>query len=442
MRNGAILSSLLLLSLPLAPLAAQEGGSVVYRLEVTGTIENGLAPYIARGIRVANAAGAAAIYLDLDTPGGRVDAAERIADAVRASRVPVYAYVNPRAYSAGALIALSTRGIYMRPGGVLGAATPVDGGGTKAPEKYVSAMRAEFRALAEEQGLDPRIAEAMVDESLGAPGLAEPGQLVTLSTTEALRVHYARGEVHSEAELLDAIGTPGATVRSVDINWAEIVVRFLTNPVVSPLLLSLGILALLAEIKAGTHGLGLLVGLTSLGLFFGSSLVLGLAGMEEVILLGLGVVAVAVEIFLLPGFGIAGVLGALLIGAAIVLAMLGNFPTGGDVLQALAVLGTSIIITLAVAYAWLRHLPNSRRFPGLVHRESVQAAEGYISALPRGDLIGHHGTAVTDLRPAGVALVDGERIDVVTEGDYIGAGSRVTVVRAEGYRHVVRPAQS
>ncbi len=419
---------------------AQESSprQVVYRLDVHGTIENGLAPYIARGVREANAAKASAIYLDLDTPGGRVDAAERIADAVRASRIPVYAFVNPRAYSAGALIALATDGIYMRAGAVLGAATPVDGQGTKAPEKYVSAMRAEFRALAEEQGLDPRIAEAMVDESIGVPGLAEPGQLVTLSTSEAIRVKYAKGQVENEADLLTTVGFPGAEVVQVGINWAELVVRFLTNPIVSPLLLSVGVLALLAEIKAGAHGVGLILGLSSLGLFFGSSLLLGLAGMEEVILLGLGLLAVAVEVFLLPGFGIAGVLGALLIGAAVVLAMLGSFPTTGDVVQAMLVLGASIFITFAIAYTWLRHLPNSRRFSGLIHKETALAAEGYVSALPRAELVGKLGIATTDLRPSGVATIDGERIDVVADGEFIKSGARVEVVRAEGYRHVVR----
>jgi membrane-bound serine protease (ClpP class) len=441
MRNPTRWGTIVLALAATAPISAQERTGTVYRLAVQGGIENGLAPYIARGVREANAAGAAAIYLDIDTPGGRVDAAERIADAVRSSKIPVYAFVNPRAYSAGALIALSTDGIYMRAGGVLGAATPVDGQGTKMPEKYVSAMRAEFRALAEEQGLDPAIAEAMVDESLGAPGLAEPGQLVTLSTAEAFRVGYAKGEVQDQAALLAAVGLAGAPVETVSINWAEMVVRFLTNPIVSPLLLSLGVLALLAEIKAGTHGVGLLVGFVSMGLFFGSSLVLGLAGMEEVILLALGVIAVAVEVFLLPGFGIAGVLGALLIGASVVLAMLGNFPTGTDVVQAMAVLGASIFITLAIAYAWLRHLPNSRRFSGLIHQGQAHAAEGFISALPRAELIGRAGVATTDLRPSGVATVDGEKVDVVTDGEYISVGARVVVVRAEGYRHVVRSAQ-
>lgn len=429
--------ALLVLGAP--PVSAQS--PLVYRLPLSGVVENGLAPYVSRGLREAAAAGAAAVYLDIDTPGGRIDAAERIVDAVGASPIPVYAFVNPRAYSAGALIALSAKAIYMRPGAVLGAATPVDGQGVKASEKLVSAMRAEFRALAEARGLDPRVAEAMVDERVGVPGVDSAGRLLTLSTEEALRVGYAKASVAGEVELLQALGLAGARVVTVDANWAELVVRFLTNPLVSPLLLSLGVLGLIFEIKAGAFGLGGLISLASLGLFFGSSLLIGLAGWEEVILLGLGVLALAIEVFVLPGFGAAGVLGAAAVATAVVLAMIGGSPSPGDVTQALLVLGASLVITIAVAYAWLRHLPTSGRFAGLFLRGGAQQADGYISALPRGDLVGHDGVAVTDLRPSGTAQFGEERVDVVTEGDYVAQGRPVRVVRSEGYRHVVRGIQ-
>jgi membrane-bound serine protease (ClpP class) len=440
MRQHLPWSGLLLVLFALPPQSAGAQTAPVYRLEVHGTIENGLAPYLARGIRMANAAGAAAIILDLDTPGGRIDAAERIADAVRASAVPVYAFVNPRAYSAGALIALATKAIYMTDGAVLGAATPVDGEGTKLAEKYVSAMRGEFRALAEAHGLDPRIAEAMVDEKIGAPGLAEPGQLVTLSTSEAVRVGYAKGVVQSEAALLATLGLSGAPVTLIDPNWAELVVRFLTNPIVSSLLLSLGVLGLLTEIKAGAHGLGLLVSLVALGLFFGSSLLLGLAGMGTLLLLGIGVLLLGVEMFVIPGHGVTGIVGSALIAGSMIMAMLGPSPTGTDLMRALAVLAGSVVITGAVTYAFVRHLPNSGRFSGLIHQESSGAAAGFIAAPARDELVGQEGVAVTDLRPAGVASVANERLDVVTEGEYIAIGSKVRVVRAEGYRHVVRAA--
>lgn len=416
--------------------AAQD--ALVYRIPVAGEIQNGLAPYVARALREAKAAGAAAAYLDIDTPGGRVDAAQRITDAVRGAGLPVYAYVHPRAYSAGAMIALATEGIWMAPGGVLGAATPVDGSGTKASEKMVSAMRGEFRALAEQRGLDPRIAEKMVDESIDLEGVSPAGRLLTLSTQEALRLGYAHGEAADEAAFLAAIGQEGARVVSPAANWAERVVGFLTSPLVSPLLLSVGMLGLLFELKTGAFGFGGLLSVTSLGLFFGSSLLLGLAGWEEVLLLLLGLGALLVELLVLPGFGVAGILGIASLAGAVILALLGAAPGTGDIVQAFSVLGVAVVITVAVAYAWLRHLPNSHRFRGVLLQDQATAADGYVAALPRAELVGRAGTALTDLRPAGVAQLGEERLDVVTEGEFIAAGAAVTVVRSDGYRHVVR----
>jgi membrane-bound serine protease (ClpP class) len=428
---------LVVLTVGLLPWNGALGQAVVYRIDVTGTVENGLAPYVARSLAEAAEARAAAVYLNIDTPGGRVDAAERISDAIRGATIPVYSFVNPRAFSAGALIAISADSVFMRPGAVLGAATPVDGQGTRASEKMVSAMRAEFRAVAEQRGLDPKVAEAMVDERVEVPGLKREGELLTLTTAEALRAGYARGEVADEAALLEAVGLGGATVVQTSPNWAEVVVRFITNPLVAPLLLSLGVLGLMVEIKTGAFGLGGLLSLASLGLFFGSSFVLGLAGWEEILLLGLGMIAIAVEVLVLPGFGVAGILGITAVAAAFVLAMMGGSPSGADILQALAVLGAAIVITVAVAVAWLRHLPNSGRFGGLFLRGGMDRAEGFISAAPREDLVGRDGVALTDLRPAGTARIGSERLDVVTEGEYVAQGSPVRVIRSEGYRHVV-----
>ena len=433
-------NAFLALLLAAAPLAAQQ--SVVHRIPVTGEIQNGLAPFVARALREAEAAGATAAFLDIDTPGGRVDAAERIVDAVRGARLPVYAFVNPRAYSAGAMIALATKGIYMRPGAVLGAATPVDGSGTKAPEKYVSALRGEFRALAEQQGLDPRIAEKMVDENLELEGIAPKGKLVTLSTSEALAVKYAKAEVQDQAGLLGGarprrragrhgggqLGRAAGRVPHQSAGLARAAVA--------------GRARALVEIKTGAFGLGGLLSLASLGLFFGSGFLLGLAGWEELILLALGLGALAIEILVLPGFGIAGVIGGVLVAGATVMTLLGSAPTGGDVVQAFAVLGTSLVITMAVAYAWLRHLPNSGRLSGLLLRDQAEASEGFVAALPRGELVGQHGVALTDLRPSGTARVAGERIDVVTEGEFVDIGSDVEVIRSDGYRLVVRAAQA
>lgn len=274
---------------PLALPVPAQNRHTVYRVPVTGVIELGLAPYIERSVSEAAAAGASAIVLDIDTPGGRVDAAERIADALSDSEVPVYSLVNRRAFSAGALIALSTSRIYMRPGSVIGAATPVDGSGKKAPEKIVSAMRSEMRALAEAQGLDPTVAAAMVDEDVEIEGVVESGKLLTLTTSEAVALDYAV-EIEDLDALLAALGYSGADVVTSKVNWAEQLVRFFSNPIVAPFLLSLGFLGLLAEIKTPSFGMAGLAGVISLSLYFGSHLIVGLAGLEDMLIFGAGVV--------------------------------------------------------------------------------------------------------------------------------------------------------
>lgn len=436
-RRGIVLAALLALA---APAAAQEAG-VVYRIPVTGTVEMGLAPFVERSLEEAEKAGAAAAVLDIDTPGGRIDAAEQIADALRDAKIPTYAYVNRRAFSAGAMIALATDGIFMRPGSTLGAATPVDGDGTKLSEKMVSAMRSEFRALAEARGLDPRVAEGMVDETRGAPGVAEPGQLVSLSTGEAARVGYAR-QVDDWGGVLAAVGAPGARTVDTRVNWAERTVRFFTNPIVAPFLLTLGFLGLIIELKTPTFGMAGLAGATSLGMFFGSHLIVGLAGWETLVLIAAALVLLAVEAVVLPGFGVAGILGILAFCAAIVLALLGNFPTGADVVVALNIVGGSIVAVGALGWAILKQLPHDRRTGRMVLQGSTSREAGYLSAPVRRELVGVEGVALTDLRPSGTGSFGEERIDVVSDGAYVPAGTPIRIVRAEGYRHVVAPIRA
>ncbi len=416
-----------------------QNAPMVYRVPVTGTVELGLAPFIERSINEAYENGAAAVVLDIDTPGGRVDAAERIADAISDSPIPVYAYINRRAFSAGALIALSTNQIFMRSGSVMGAVTPVDGAGTKAPEKIVSAMRSEMRALAEARGLDPAIAEAMVDEQLAVPGVVEAGKLLTLTTTEAVGLSFAQ-ETETLDELFAAVGLAGAQVVEMEVNWAERLVRLLSHPVVSPFLLSLGFLGILVEIKTPSFGVAGLAGLMSLSLFFGSHLIIGLAGWEDVIIFLVGAVLIAVEIVIIPGFGLFGILGgvALLLGAY--MAVLGNLPTVPDFTRAGGVLSTTILLLLVTAWALLRHLPKSDRLSrsGVFLSAKTDREGGYESASRRDELVGLEGVAITDLHPSGVGLFGEERVDVVSESDWIAAGSPIRVLSAEGYRHVVR----
>jgi membrane-bound serine protease (ClpP class) len=223
-------------------------------------------------------------------------------------------------------------------------------------------------------------------------------------------------------------------------SWVEALVRFLTHPLVSPLLLSLGVLGLVFELKAGAFGLGGLVSLLALGLFFGASYAEGLAGWPEALLLIVGLIAITLEVLVLPGFGIAGVIGIVCLTVAVVLAMTGSAPSPTDLAQALAILAASAVITAAVTYTWIRHLPTSNRFSGLLLKGAGHRTEGFVTAPSRPDLVGRNGVALTDLRPSGTAGFGEERLDVVTEGEYLGQGTAIEVVRSDGYRHVVRAA--
>lgn len=420
-------------------LGAQD--ALVYRVPVTGTIELGIAPFIKRAISEAEAAGARAVILDVNTLGGRVDAALQIIDAIGAATVPVYAFVDPRAISAGALISVSTDSIFMVPDATLGASTVVDAEGSKVSEKAQSVMRAQFRALAERRGLDPRIGEAMVDETIAIDGVVEEGKLLTLTASEAERVGYGI-EVTGFDDLLGRLGITSAEVIHPKPNWAEGLVRFLSNPLVAPILLSLGVLGLIIEIKTPSFGIAGMLGLGALGAFFGSHLIVGLAGWEEVILLGAGLIALGIEVFVIPGFGIAGIISILCIGSAVFLALLGNLPTWPDVARASGILATSVGIVGAAIYLLVRNLPTSERWNGIFLRAASHAEDGFVSADPRDDLLGRVAVAVTDLHPGGAAQLDDERLDVVTEGEYVKRGTHVRVVRAEAYRLVVKPVEA
>lgn len=439
-RRSAALAAALVASLAAVALPARgHAQTTVYVVPVEGVIEMGLAPFIERSLREAAAAGAAAVILDIDTPGGRVDSAERIGDAVSDSPVPVYALVNRRAFSAGALIALASQRVYMRPGSVMGAATPVDGSGQKAPEKIVSAMRSEMRALAEARGLDPAVAEAMVDEDVEIDGVVEAGKLLSLTTDEAVELGYAV-EVEDLGALVAALGHAPARIVTTKVNWAERLVRFFSHPIVAPFLLSLGFLGLIAEIKTPSFGLAGGAGLLALALFFGSHLLVGLAGLEDVLVFAAGLVLLGVEVFVIPGFGLFGVLGGIAVLGGIFMALLGGAPAAPDFTRAGMVLTTSIIIVLVSAWAIIRSLPGSSRLArsGVFLLARTDRDIGYESAPHRADLVGREGTAITDLRPSGTVLVGEERVDVVSESEWIPAGSPVRVVSAEGYRHVVR----
>ena len=436
--QGAVLSSV----------EAQGNGEIVYLIEVKGEIDLGLTPYVKRVLREAEKAGAEAAVVEINTLGGRLDAALDIKNALLESKVRTIAFVNREAFSAGALIAIATEVIYMALGAVLGAATPVLGDtGVTASEKVVSAVRKDFKSVAEARGLDPTVAEAMVDEDVEVPDLVEKGKLLTLTTDEALRWGYAKGEVEDLEELLEQEGLAGHELVRTSPGLAERLVRFITNPAVASLLISLGFLGLFFELQSPSFGLSGAMGALFLALFFWGHFLAGLAGLEGVVLVIVGIILLALEMLVVPGFGIAGILGIIAFLTGLFLTMVGRVPTAGDYERSLIVVIAALLLMLTGAYLSLRFLPK-RSLGGLVLQTRLVGATGAAGDTPRtgplrgrrrSSLEGAQGTTLTPLRPAGIALIQGQRIDVVTEGDFIPEGAGIEVVLDEGYRRVVRP---
>ena len=429
-----ILSLFLLISITIS---AQEK---VYYANIEGDIDLGLAPYIKRVVKEAETNFASAIIFRINTFGGRVDAATQIKDAILNSKVKTIAFIDKRAISAGALIALSCEKIVMVPGASMGASTVVDQTGQKQSEKYQSYMRSEMRATAEKNGRRTDIAQGMVDETIIIPDIKDDStKLVTLTSEEALKYKMDDTVLTNIDQVKETFGLQNAELVTLDSNWAEDFVRFVNNPIISSLLIMLGLIGLYTEIKTPGWGLAGTMGVISLAIFFGAGYILELASIIEILMFVIGVVLLVIEIFVIPGFGIFGILGILLMVGSLFLGLLSDFEMIDWSIISIAIiqLGLTFLFTFIVIFLLLRFLPKTEMWSKLILNEQVAARSGYAAKPDFAHLIGQEGIAFTDLRPSGTALINGNRIDVVTEGDYIRNGSRIKVRFAEGSKVVV-----
>ncbi len=426
------------------PLFSQTTQPVVYVVPVSGIIDLGLAPFIRRVLDEAATENAAAVILEISTFGGRLDAAVLIRDSLLRAPVKTVAFVNKRAISAGALISLAAEKIAIADGGTIGAAMPVQAGQPGAPaqpveEKTVSYVRKEFRATAESRKRPPLLAEAMVDADVEIPNIIAKGKLLTLTTEEALKHKLADFRADSVEDVLKELGLAGAQVRQASLNWAENLVRFLTHPVVSSLLITIGMLGIIIEIRTPGFGVPGALGIASLALFFWGHWLVELAGWEELLLVAAGLVLLALEVFVIPGFGLAGTLGIIALLAGLSWSLIGPGATWEVILRAAGRVVFSLLIALIASLAMLRFLPRLPFGRRLILETGLPAGEGYASAPERDrSWLGKGGTALSPLRPAGIAQIEGERVDVVSDGELIEPGTQIVVTRVDGNRIVVR----
>jgi membrane-bound serine protease (ClpP class) len=304
-------------------------------------------------------------------------------------------------------------------------------------------MRKEFRATAESRSRPPLLAEAMVDADVEIPGVIEKGKLLTLTAEEAMQHQLADIRADSLSALLQALDLTGAEVRTAAQTWAETLVRFLTHPVVSSLLMTAGMLGLLVELRTPGFGVPGALGLVSLGLFFWGHWLVQLAGWEELLLVGLGLVLLALEVFVIPGFGLPGLLGLAALLGGLGLSVVGAGATWAAMLASMGWVALCVLLALAASLALLRVLP---RLPWgrhlILETELLAGTRGASASEHDHRWLGKSGIATTPLRPAGLAYLDGERVDVVSEGAFIEAGQPIDVIRVDGNRIVVRRSRA
>jgi len=406
-------------------LLARAASRDVIVVPIQGTVDDGMAHLVARAVDDANASHATGLVLDINTTGGLVSSAFEIRDALFRAQVPTVAYVAQRAFSAGALITLSAQKIVMAPGASLGAAEPIP-----KTAKTVAALRSEFASTAQRNHRDPTLASAMVDATVDLPAYKSPGAILSLTAEEAKRAGYADAIEPTLADALRFAGLDRLPLRKAQYTFAEQVARFATSPAISGLLLMLGFMGIMIEMLT-LHGIAGSIGVGSLALFFGTHLYSGFSNSLVIVLAILGVVGILLELHVIPGHFVAGAIGTIALLVAVVLAFGYGFLTVA--LQSLAV--AAVLSALMMGLSW-RVLPRSAFARRLVFKPA-QGPE-YVTSADYSRFLDHTGHATSYLRPAGVATVDGERLDVLTEGDFIQAGTPIRVSRVEGARIFVR----
>ena len=426
---------------------------VVYRVPIEGIIDLGLPPFIQRTLEDAESNEATAVIFDINTFGGRVDAATQIKDAILGADILTIAFINRRAISAGALISLSCEKIYMTGGGLIGAATAVDMTGKKGSEKVISFMREEMASTAEKRGRSKEIARGMVDEELTFTHLViggdsikvddiegrKDGKLISLTTEQALKYKIADGTAENMEALLDSLGYSSFETIETAENWSEAIVRFLTNPVVASLLTTFGFLGILFELQSPGWGIPGFVGLTCLILSLSASYIAQLATMSDMLFVLTGLALILLEVLVIPGFGIAGLGGIGLMIYGLYLLLLPDIPVGEEVLgQAMdgfliglvgAVIGLVLLAKLMI---------KTKFWEQLTAPDTQKKEDGYSNTLGWESLQGETGIADTDLHPSGWVRVKDQRIFVVSEGEFIEEGKEIKILSVDGNRVLVR----
>jgi membrane-bound serine protease (ClpP class) len=435
----------------------------VYIIPVRADIDDSLVYIVRRGVREATAKDAQAIILDMDTNGGKGSSMEKIMDLMAGFKGETITFINNKAFSAGAFISVSTKHIYMSESGVIGAAAPVmvspSGEAQDLPstmeKKVSSAFSAMMRAAAQRNGHNPKVVEAMVkmDDGLEIEGktIKQKGELLTLTSKEATAKYgnppkalLAEGIVENMDDLIKKFKFPAESIRRIEVTGVEKLAQIITT--IAPLLLLIGIAGIYLEFKTPGMSVFGFIGVTSLLIFFFGHYIAGLSGKEEVLVFFIGLMLIGVELFILPGHVLPGILGGILIFGSLLWAMIDKMPgtpiipTFPEMRLPLANLAGAFIGATIVIIMLLRLLPKgTSRLGGLVLQTQL-AGEDYRTSSSNQSLVGRKGVSLSLLRPSGTARIDDKIVDVITEGEFLPPNQEIVVKEVHGAEIIVRKA--
>ncbi len=429
--------------------------TLVYKFDIKEQIAPPIWRITQKAFQEAEDMGAQYIIIHMNTYGGLVDAADSIRTKILNSKIPVFVFIDDNAASAGALIAIACNSIYMRPGSKIGAATVVNQTGEVVPDKFQSYMRATMRSTAEAHGKDtlvvendtiikwkrdPKIAEAMVDPSIFIPGVVDTGKVLTFTAEEAVVNGYCEGLINNISELLEKEGIEMYELAEFKTTPIDKIISFLLNPIIHGLLIMIIIGGLYFELQTPGIGFPLAAAATAAILYFAPLYLEGIAQNWEMIIFVLGIALLLVEIFAIPGFGIAGASGIILIITGLTLAMVDNivFDTGdislilNTVFKAFFIVIISMFLSLVLSIYLGKQLITSGLFPHLALWDTQQKDNGYVGVdISFSRLAGKTGEAYTVLRPSGKVIIDGEIYDAKAEYGLIDKGEKIIVIRHE-----------
>lgn len=386
------------------------------------------------------------IIIEMDTYGGAVNDADDIRTRILDFEKPIYVWINKDAASAGALISIATDSIYMSSGASIGAATVVTGDGTQAPDKYQSYMRSIMRSTAEAKGRDPKIAEAMVDEDIEVDSISAEGKVITFSTQEAIKFGFCDAELNSIEEILERQNINNYNITKYELDSTEDIISFFLNPVVSSVLILLILGGLYFEMQTPGVGFPIIASITALILYLVPYYLNGVAENWEILLFFIGIIFIALEVFVIPGFGVFGVIGLFASLSSLILIMLNNdmfdftFVLSRDLIaSSLSVFISVFSFGLLVLFGGIK-LTDSEAFKKIALNETQEKGKGYVSKKYSDNLLNMKGKSFTILRPSGKVIIDENIYDASTSGEYIDKNKNVIVTNNEGSSLKVKKA--